>query len=149
MQELNITLLSGQLHTTQKSYIPKDLKTSAHVWLRTNRLRKPLETPYSEPYKVIRKQTFRHGDIDRWWANSFNWEIETSSTHSCSQEHPPHKQSLTDNTKNIPATTSEIQQDTQEPIIIRSSRHVHFSRHNDYFYYTSKYEYERMYCGNQ
>ena len=56
-QELDIMLLSkGQLRTTQKSYLPKDLKTSTHVWLRTDRLRKPLEDPYSGPYKVIRRE---------------------------------------------------------------------------------------------
>ena len=58
MQDLDIMLLSeGQLHTTQKFYIPKDLKISTHVRLQTDRLRKPLEAPYSGPYKIIRRES--------------------------------------------------------------------------------------------
>lgn len=37
----------------RKSYIPKDLKTCDYVWIRVDRVRRPLEAPYSGPYKVI------------------------------------------------------------------------------------------------
>ena len=57
MRKLDIALLSeGQLHTTQKAFIPKDLKSATYVWLRTERIRKLLEAPYSGPHRLIQKQ---------------------------------------------------------------------------------------------
>ena len=38
---------------TSSYYVPKELHRCQYVWLRTDRIRKPLEAPYSGPYKVI------------------------------------------------------------------------------------------------
>ena len=38
-----------------KSYIPKDLKTCDKVWLRVDRVKRPLEAPYTGPYRVIKR----------------------------------------------------------------------------------------------
>lgn len=35
------------------SYIPKELQTCSHVYIRTDRIRKALEAPYTGPYKVL------------------------------------------------------------------------------------------------
>ena len=57
MRKLDMALLSeGQLHTTHKAFIPEDLKSATYVWLRTDRIRKPLEALYSGPHRVIQKQ---------------------------------------------------------------------------------------------
>ena len=42
-------------HRDIKSYIPNDLKTSTHVFIRTDRHRKPLEQPYQGPYPVLQR----------------------------------------------------------------------------------------------
>ena len=49
-------LSEGQLRTTQKAFIPEDLKSATYVWLRTDRIRKPLEAPYLGPRRVIQEQ---------------------------------------------------------------------------------------------
>ena len=56
IRKLNIALLSeGQLRTTQKAFVLEDLKSATYVWLRTDRIRKLLEAPYSGPRRVIQK----------------------------------------------------------------------------------------------
>ena len=57
LQEIDITFLSEeQLHTTQKPFMPKELKTMTHVWRRKDGIRKPQEAPYSGPHKVIYRE---------------------------------------------------------------------------------------------
>lgn len=36
-----------------KTYIPPDLKTCSKVWVRVDRIKKALESPYSGPYEVV------------------------------------------------------------------------------------------------
>jgi len=38
---------------TISSHIPKELTTCEHVWLRIDRIKRPLEAPYQGPFKVI------------------------------------------------------------------------------------------------
>ena len=48
-------------HTpSSRSHIPESLSSCSHVWLRTDRLRRALEAPYSGPFQVLRRfdQTF-------------------------------------------------------------------------------------------
>lgn len=47
----------GILHSVPKAYIPKDLQTCSHVWLRIDRVRRPLEAPYTGPFKVLQRHT--------------------------------------------------------------------------------------------
>ncbi|GIY32064.1 hypothetical protein CDAR_411481 [Caerostris darwini] len=39
----------------QKIFIPKDLYTCSHVFLRIDRVKKPLEPPYEGPYLVLQR----------------------------------------------------------------------------------------------
>ena len=48
------------------SHVPKDLHTCTHVFVRTDAVRKPLEPPYTGPFKILRRHTkhftiFIHG----------------------------------------------------------------------------------------
>lgn len=47
-------------HSNQPFYVPKDLDTTTHVFLRQGQSRRPLEAPYTGPYKVLKrgKKTF-------------------------------------------------------------------------------------------
>ena len=40
-------------HSKSKTYLPKNLFTCERVWLRIDRVRKPLEAPYMGPFKVV------------------------------------------------------------------------------------------------
>jgi len=53
MREIDFRSLSeGQSHSPNQPFIPKDLFSASHVWIRIDRVRKPLEAPYSGPFKV-------------------------------------------------------------------------------------------------
>lgn len=48
-------LPSVKHHGNSPSYIPKDLATCKSVWLRNDKVRRPLDTPYTGPYPVVRR----------------------------------------------------------------------------------------------
>ncbi|XP_028161690.1 uncharacterized protein K02A2.6-like [Ostrinia furnacalis] len=43
-------------HSTSAFYVPRDLHTSSHVFVRQDRVRGALEPPYAGPYKVLSRQ---------------------------------------------------------------------------------------------
>jgi hypothetical protein len=45
----------GDCHGTKPVYVPRDLLTCDSVWLRVDRVRRPLEAPYTGPYTVIKR----------------------------------------------------------------------------------------------
>lgn len=52
--------LSGMVHHGErKHFVPKDLLTCSHVFLRVDHVRKPLEPPYEGPYTVLKRSTDR------------------------------------------------------------------------------------------
>ena len=57
MRELDFSESSyGYLHSSSvKSFVPKDLESCTHVWVRVDRVRRPLEAPYFGPLEVIKR----------------------------------------------------------------------------------------------
>ena len=54
--KLDIAELSqGKIHSKPREYIPKDLFKCGKVWMRIDRVRRPLEAPYAGPYKVLQR----------------------------------------------------------------------------------------------
>ena len=54
MKEVDFSSLSeGRIHGPAKEHVPSKLKTASHVWLRIDRVLKPLEAPYTGPFKVL------------------------------------------------------------------------------------------------
>ncbi|XP_063822165.1 uncharacterized protein LOC135072143 [Ostrinia nubilalis] len=43
-------------HATSSFYIPRDLQSSSHVFVRQDRLRTSLEPPYAGPFRVTKRQ---------------------------------------------------------------------------------------------
>nr|XP_040574631.1 protein NYNRIN-like [Lepeophtheirus salmonis] len=56
-----IMIPSGTNHSSKLSYVPKDILTTEYVWIRVDRVKGPLEAPYTGPAKVISRNshTFR------------------------------------------------------------------------------------------
>jgi len=54
MQQIDFSLIAQGLNNSNTSnYIPPGLKNASHVWIRVDRIRKPLEAPYAGPFKVV------------------------------------------------------------------------------------------------
>ncbi|GBO07007.1 Retrovirus-related Pol polyprotein from transposon 412 [Araneus ventricosus] len=47
--------LDTRRHPSKKIFVHKDLYTCTHVFIRINRVRKPLEPPYDGPFSVVRR----------------------------------------------------------------------------------------------
>lgn len=48
--------MSTQFHGHRSSFVHPQLHSSSYVWIRVDRVRRPLEAPYNGPFKVIQKQ---------------------------------------------------------------------------------------------
>lgn len=94
-------------------YIPKDLSSCKFVWLRTDRVRKSLEAPYSGPYKVLRRSP-------KNFAIEINDKPNTVSIDRLKPAHLPDE-----NASAVPEKT----------ITTRSGRKVRFRGHDDTIYY--------------
>src|ERR1044072_1142646 len=55
MKELDFRELPTFHPSQSSSYMPKELQTCTHVFVRTDRIRKSLEAPYSGPYEVLQR----------------------------------------------------------------------------------------------
>ena len=142
MRKLDMALLSeGQLHTTQKAFIPEDLKSATYVWLRTDRIRKPLEAPYSGPHRVVQKQNKyfqietpsgekQTVSIERLKPVKFRGANNNGNTGSKNTKR------WTANNNTSEDTASQTQDTPEEPTVTRSGRRVRFAKHNDHIYYT-------------
>lgn len=51
------TLGDGRTTSVPQSYVPADLETCSHVWLRVDRIRRPLQAPYTGPYRVLTRSS--------------------------------------------------------------------------------------------
>lgn len=133
----------GHHHGIKKSYLPKDLESCTHVWLRIDRVRRPLEAPYSGPYKVVSCHK-KHMVIELR-----NGETQTVSLDRVKPVHGPVNKSTPKKLDNAKLTVkppqpqqdqsdqrqSDVSCDNKVPSVTRSGRVVRFKTTNDYHYY--------------
>nr|VZI18531.1 unnamed protein product [Spirometra erinaceieuropaei] len=66
-----LTLLLQRWSSASPSYLEKDMAKCLHVYLRCDRVRRPLEPPYDGPFRVLCRgmKTFRiqRDNRDEWW----------------------------------------------------------------------------------
>ena len=55
-QHLRMTFTPSKFSKNENFYIPKDLQSCSRVWVRVDRLKRPLESPYKGPYVVKARQ---------------------------------------------------------------------------------------------
>lgn len=48
-------LSGGSNHAVPRPYVPKELDSCSHVWLRIDRVLRPLEAPYEGPFEVLER----------------------------------------------------------------------------------------------
>ena len=106
MAKFDLIDFSNREKSTKKSYVPDQLQTCDKVWIRIDRVRKPLEAPYSGPYMVLERtpkyllietnsNTHTQVSIDRLKPYSENkqkcTQNATTNTNKKSESLPPEK----------------------------------------------------------
>jgi len=120
------TLSHGIIHSDDKQFIPKDLIKSKFVWVRVDRIRKPLEAPYSGPYRV---RNFAEKTV------TIVKEDGTTDTVSLNRIKPAYGiETQPTRVKIKMAPEQSKQQDSPQPAkSTRTGRRVHFPSHlHDY-----------------
>lgn len=135
MQKFDMDKLSrGHLHTIPNSYIPKDLQTCKSIWLRTDRVRKPLEAPYTGPFQVLSRHekyfTIKRSDdvhsnvsIDRLKPAYISENIKSKDSIGSRPD--------LDNSLSCSEETNDNKPETRT----KSGRTVKWKKENTYFYY--------------
>ena len=137
MKKIDLSELSNShIHSRPKSYIPKDLKHCEYVWLRTDRVRRSLEAPYTGPYKVLSRN-------DKHFCIQLSESI--NSNVSIDRLKPAKIPLVLDNIESERVDNQVSDENSQslgspniiepEPVKTRSGRTVKFSRNNLYHYF--------------
>lgn len=130
-------------------FIPKALKSCSHVWLRVDRVKKPMEAPYNGPYEVISRtnKVFKIKinnqevtvSIDRIKPVTFklqfkpkNDDITNKNNEISNKNNISIKNDIS--TENLKNTNSNVTKNKTE-IITKSGRKVKFKSSNDYYYF--------------
>ena len=146
MSEINFESLSeGIHHSSPPVYIPNDLLTCTHVWLRRDRLRKALEAPYTGPFLVMKRlekvyviedaagkeQTVSIDRLKPAYLKKINPKNSPSNI-SPPIEIEPAVPPLVPNTDEDIAVSED---DVEPPRRSRTGRNITFKRDNQYHYY--------------
>lgn len=155
MTEIDFRQLSeGSQHAIRREYIPPELDRCSHVWLRVDRVRRPLEAPYSGSFKVLQRmaKTFRielHNgksdcvSIDRLKPAFVRVESDGSgglcqeSTSPTPQRTIPKSQAPDDRSSSASTTSAAERGVISDPTprSTSSGRRVQFKRKPDYHYF--------------
>ena len=151
MTELDFATASlGTDHSSSHEYIPKDLICS-HVWIRVDRVQRPLEAPYRGPLRVLHRsaKTFRVElpsgavdtvSVDRLKPAHFPSPEDDFHGHTAAQQGHQLDPDIS-STVLTPRSPSGLQEASindfgpqQEPIRTRSGRIVCFRAEPDFVY---------------
>ena len=139
-------------HGQRKSYIPKDLKKATHIWLRVDRVKRPLQAPYTGPFKVVEKNdkyftillsngTQQNVSVDRVKPARF---IEPAKDAPATNQSNDEEQTENDEQEELNEESVDELEENDEQIEqnettvetrTKSGRNVRFSKNHDYVYY--------------
>lgn len=144
MQQVDFHSLSaGTNHAESRPYLPKDLDTCDHVWVRVDRIRRPLEAPYTGPFRVVSRST------KTFTVETPSGDKDTVSIDRVKPAYLPVRPPVTPQDPvspptaevlSSPPTEEEITESVPEPPreeptrTTRSGRRVRFRPNNDYLY---------------
>jgi len=109
------------------AFHPEKLRTCTHIWLRVDRVRKPLEAPYQGPFEVIQ----RHEDTITISIRGKPVTVSIDRVKPATL--PPQKESPQENPPSSNAVDEEAES-TEAPRT-RSGRRVAFKKKEDYEYF--------------
>jgi len=114
-----------------KEFLPKDLETCQFVWIRCDRVRKPLEAPYKGPYAVIKRGTVSFTIKVR--GKEVNVAIERLKPARLSHDEEKseiHQRSLIE----TPTAAQDDVREVPKATVTRSGRRVRFNLRDDFAY---------------
>ena len=133
MASLDLSNFTPKHHSVSKSYIPAKLHECTHVWVRVDRVRRPLELPYSGPFKVLqRKESFFVIENLRGNPESVSIERLKPALLNLSMKKTNNPQTFTK--KNVPSNASGSNE-PQDEVRTSSGRRVKFAKNPDCIYY--------------
>ena len=126
----------GHLHSKPVTYVPNELKNCKFVWLRTDRVRKSLEAPYTGPYMVIDRGdklfTIRISeDVQRTVSID---RLKPAFIAESSQIKKPVISDPNKSKTSLP-NTDEIDENQNVGFRSKSGRRVKWKKENSYFYF--------------
>ena len=135
MSKIDVDVLSaGRIHSKKRVFMPPELLTCQRVWLRTDRIKRPLEAPYSGPYKIIKRQD-KHYTIEILNGSQISVSIDRLKpvVESTTRKQPSPEPSTEDEVGEEPLRNEKL----NEPSLrqTRSGRKVRFNRRSDCIYY--------------
>ena len=154
IQELNKYMLKfdvsnaseGYQHKgSNTTYVPDSLAVCDKVWVRVDRIRKPLEAPYTGPYKVLRRSTKhflveinpeRHISIsiDRLKPFVEPEKLKKPRVEPVSEETSPSSGEVMPDEPDIEETNVD-ESSTNKPRTSSSGRKIRWKEHNDFHYF--------------
>lgn len=109
---------------SSKEFMPKELETCKHIWLRLDRVKRPLEAPYQGPFEVVSRSQHTMTILVRGKPTTVSIERVKPAkllNNSSTSDTPPSEPDIPNSTKALPVT--------------RSGRTVRFKSENQFHYY--------------
>ena len=140
--QFDVRDFTKRVHKSAKSYVPEKLQTRDKVWIRVDRVRRPLEALYSGPYTVLQR-------TPKYFLVKINNDMDTQVSvdrlkpyikvqkqivEKQVEEKMNNRKTLSDSEQEINARNK-----TEDSPMIntksRSGRTVSWKKHNEYYYY--------------
>jgi len=121
MQRVRLTETAH--HIKQKTFTHKTLGTCTHVFVRVDRTKKPLESPYEGPYEVIKRLTDRLFQI-QIQGKTINISTERlkpafTEIHATDEEESPGHQEVNEVQNTKPTSPKEYNSQLNYPELLR------------------------------
>ena len=121
----------GSNHQRTRTFVPKDLWKCSHVWLRVDRVRQPLETPYSGPYPVLaRSKKYFVIKLPTGVKNTVSIDRLKPACLPVKENNPTIVNKELEN-----SIEPEAKEKVKPDIVTRSGRKVKFRNKDDYVYF--------------
>ena len=140
MQKFTFTRYGqSNVHRPNPTFIPSKLSTCTHVWVRVDRVRRPLEAPYTGPF-LVKDRSEKHFTIESLTGKLENVSIDRLKAAVLSSADPIVEPDVAvePDTTDEPCTLEEPSQETEvvEPALQRpGKRQIIFRKDNDFYYY--------------
>ena len=137
MKELDYKTFPQTYEKPQNFFVPHELTNCPSVWLRVDRVKRPLEAPYTGPFKVIQRHSkffkieLPTGNHDTVSIDRLKPAFLNASDYECKKT----KRKISSNSESRVNIDDGPIVNNKEVITSKSGRIVTFKKDNDFFYF--------------